>query len=108
MECKYCGQILMDGAECSCPEATREREAEIRATAAKTAIDDIFGESGDGNTVSQSCLDVLKETAGLIARFEISAAAFFLPNGMRAKLSLSSKGGVKIERSETRKNVMEV
>ena len=108
MECKYCGQILMDGAECDCPEATREREAEIRARAARNAIDDIFGESGEQSPVTESCRDVLKETAGQIARFEIAAATFSLPNGTKAKLSLSSKGGAKIERAETRKNVMEV
>ena len=102
MECKYCGQILMDGAECDCPEATREREAEIRARA------DIRGESGEQSPGAESCRDVLKETAGQIARLEIAAATFSLPNGTKAKLSLSSKGGVKIERAETRKNVMEV
>ena len=55
MECKYCGQILMDGAECDCPEATREREAEIRARAARNAIDDIFGESGEQKIGRASC-----------------------------------------------------
>ena len=48
MECKYCGQILMDGAECDCPEATRERiYGDIMLLSDKRALDGVKKKHGN-------------------------------------------------------------
>lgn len=109
--CNYCGQVLMPGTECDCPGAVQERKKEYQIIRAKQAIDEIFGEKSakDGYIpVKDENIELMKDTAVLIANHKMYSAAFVLSTGTRAKLTRGSNGVIKVERSETKKNKAEV
>lgn len=40
--CEFCGQVLLDGRKCNCPEAKKQQEIERQILNAKAAINEIL------------------------------------------------------------------
>lgn len=49
--CEFCGQVLLDGRECSCSDAKEKRETERQIANAKKVIKDVFVNSFGSETV---------------------------------------------------------
>lgn len=104
--CPYCGQFInlespvdteLEAAQaaaegCSCVGARRERETVQRI---ETAY-------GFKPISAVEPIELLKDIAVLVARGVISSATMNVSGQCRAKISLTSKGEIKVERSEAR------
>ena len=126
--CRWCGQVRIvsycvtkeeadarAAEECDCAGAVRERRRLERVEKARENIDRVFG---DGATeygqrpVGGDVLDFLRHSAELMAGYvcagdAISGVSVTVPDVCVAKLSVTSKGNVKVSRSETRVRSLE-
>lgn len=116
--CRYCGQLQEVGPHptqaaadetasevCSCPGAKRERRVREQTEDAQEKTSRIFGEEAESlgfRAAPEETVALLNLTVGLIARGFISSANMNLLGLCRAKLSVTSKGKIKVSRSETR------
>ena len=116
--CRYCGQLQEVGPHptqaaadetasevCSCPGAKRERRVREQTEDAQEKITRIFGEEAESlgfRAAPEESVALLNLTVGLIARGFISSASLNLLGLCKAKLSITSKGKIKVSRSETR------
>lgn len=116
--CRYCGQLQEVGPHptqaaadetasevCSCAGAKRERRVREQTEDAQEKISRIFGEEAESlgfRAAPEETVGLLNLTVGLIARGFISSANMNLLGLCRAKLSVTSKGKIKVSRSETR------
>ncbi len=108
--CPFCGQVSLDG-ECNCDGAKRDRKIKEQIHEAEDAVDRLFGEEckeAGFEAVPDESIEMLKSCVKLIAYHKMHVASFLLSNGARAKLTRGSKGVIKIERSETKKECEEV
>ena len=116
--CRYCGQLQEVGPHptqaaadetasevFSCPGAKRERRVREQTEDAQEKISRIFGEEAESlgfRAAPEESVALLNLTVGLIARGFISSANMNLLGPCTAKLSVTSKGKIKVSRSETR------
>lgn len=116
--CRYCGQLQEVGPHptqaaadetasevCSCAAAKRERRVREQTEDAQEKIARIFGEEAESlgfRAAPEESVALLNLTVGLIARGFISSANLNLLGLCKAKLSITSKGKIKVSRSETR------
>lgn len=122
--CRYCGQVVnLDydeqtqesadfaaSEQCSCDEAKRERGVRKRIDAAKDRIRKIFGADAEKygfQPVSVASLQMLDALAELTARGFITSAEVNVRGLCKAKITLTSKEKIKVERSETRSYQLE-
>lgn len=122
--CRYCGQVVnLDydeqtqeaadfaaSEQCSCDEAKRECGVRKRIDAAKDRIRKIFGADAEKygfQPVSAESLQMLDALAELTARGFITSAAVNVRGLCKAKITLTSKEKIKVERSETRSYQLE-
>ena len=105
--CQFCGQVLLPGKECDCPQAMREQKIKDQVRRAKEEIDSIFARELQ---IEGSCqvIGILKELVEQVAKAECKTVRLVLPCGVCASLSLSVKGAIKIARTVTTKNGKEV
>ena len=109
--CRFCGQILMVGSECNCAGAYAQRKIEVQKSAARKAVEDIFGEGSADNgfdPIMEENFHALILIADLTAEKKISSATLVFPPNVKAKITRGSGGKVKIERSEVRAAKQEV
>lgn len=116
--CRYCGQLQEVGPHptqaaadetasevCSCAAAKRERRVREQTEDAQEKITRIFGEEAESlgfRAAPEESVALLNLTVGLIARGFVSSANLNLLGLCKAKLSITSKGKIKVSRSETR------
>lgn len=123
--CRYCGQVVSlereheteDAAniaaaeECSCYDARAERAVIKQIAAAHDRIRKIFGEEaeelGFQPIAAPEPLALLNDIAALVARGFITSAVINVRGRCKAKISLTSKEKIKVERSETRSYQLE-
>lgn len=122
--CRYCGQsVALEFAEetqeaadfaaseqCSCPEAKQEHVIRQRIDAAKDRIRKIFGaDAGECGfqPVTAETLQMLDDLAELTARGFITSAAVNIYGLCKAKITMTTKAKIKVERSETRSYQLE-
>ena len=118
--CPYCGQLValereaeseeeatrLAAETCSCVGARRGQETVQRIETAHERIHQLFGEEateyGFKPISAVEPIDLLKDIAVLVARGVISSAAMSISGQCRAKIGLTSKGEIRVERSEAR------
>lgn len=123
--CRYCGQLvslererdtreaadIAASEECSCYEARAERTVRRQIENAQDRIHKIFGgeaeELGFRPIDAPEPLELMDEIAVLVARGYISSAVINIRGLCRAKISLTTKEKIKVERSETRSYQLE-
>lgn len=109
--CKHCGQVLIAGGSCDCPETQMEARTEVQKVKAHEAIDELFGaqcKSEGYEPVSEEELVALKRLADYVAERKLISASALLGGGVKAKFVRGSEGRVKIERSESKKAQTEI
>lgn len=120
--CIFCGQMaqietmLPWGEEklneaatelCNCfaaKEYTRKKGQKERAW---KAIDKQYGNQAGEVEIDESVRNLLKDVAEMIVEEKINSATVDVGNGLKAKISITSKEYIKVERSKTEKAVQE-
>lgn len=108
--CEFCGQVLLDGRKCNCPEAKKQQEIERQIKNAKAAINEIFVEPFFGEDIippSEQALAFMKRSVEMIAYDFISKVNIVLPGAVKATIS-KKNNSIKVERTETIKSSQEV
>lgn len=116
--CRHCGQTIDLGAMyatqeeadaaaeelCECPAATVARRKRAQVEAAKEKVRQLFGDGADElgfrSLAGDGAVDLLERTVELIALGPISSATFNVRGQCKAKLTVSTKGKIKVSRSE--------
>lgn len=116
--CRHCGQIQDLGGEygtqeeanaaaeelCDCTTATIARRKRAQVEAAKEKVRQLFGEGaeelGFRPLAGDGAVDLLERAVELIALGPISSATFNVRGQCKAKLTVSTKGKIKVSRSE--------
>lgn len=121
--CQFCGQVVaIDYPEqiqtdeefnqyatehCNCIEASKERERKTQIRKAKQRIRDLFLDGAERcgfEPVQDERIITLLDTAVYLLAYEsIKALTVHLPGYQKAKLSVSVKGKINIEREKTAK-----
>lgn len=123
--CRYCGQCISLDREretqetadfaasetCDCYDARAERTIRKKIENAKDRIRKIFGseseELGFQPIDSPETLALMDDIAVLVARGYISSAVVNVRGRCKAKISLTTKEKIKVERSEARSYQLE-
>lgn len=123
--CQYCGQLVSlqrerdsqaaaDHAaseECACYGARREREIQRKIENAQYKIHQLFGSEaeklGFRPINAPEPIQLMSDIVVLAARGHISSAVLNVRGLCKAKISLTSKEKIKVERSETRSYQLE-
>lgn len=117
--CQYCGQLQEVGPHpsqaaadetatevCSCPSARTARRVMEQIEDARDRVNRLFGEGAEDlgfkPIAGDGAIDLLEKVVELIARGPISSAAINIRGQCKAKFSITSKGKIKVSRSETR------
>ena len=124
--CVYCGQYSSFGFQsgltqeernrhatrvCTCREAQYYARLEEQIESAKFRIGMLFGEGAEDYGFSpvknEASIEFLGTIAEQIANRNIQSAQVQLTGRIKAKISLTVKGNIKVERSETTKQQLE-
>lgn len=117
--CRYCGQLQEVGPHpsqaaadetatevCSCPSARTARRIAEQIEDAQDRVNRLFGEGAEDlgfkPIAGDGAIDLLEKVVELIARGPISSASLNIRGQCKAKFSITSKGKIKVSRSETR------
>lgn len=117
--CQYCGQLQEVGPHpsqaaadetatevCSCPKAKTARRIAEQIEDARDRVNRLFGDGAEDlgfkPIAGDGAIDLLKKVVELIARGPISSASLNIRGQCKAKFSITSKGKIKVSRSETR------
>lgn len=119
--CLFCGQyiVLSDEEEmpesmieadrlatmqCSCMEAREFQRKVKRSASAKTKVQNMFGNNlQEQYRAEAECIELLKDCIDLLIDGRIAKVSIDLPMGVKAKISMSAEGKIRIERSLTQK-----
>lgn len=116
--CRYCGQIQEVGPHlsqaaadetasevCNCPTARQERRVLEQVEDAYKRVQRLFGDEAESlgfKPVPDEAVGLLEKVVEMIARGPISYASLNVRGRCKAKFSITSKGKIKVSRSETR------
>ena len=117
--CRYCGQLQEVGPHpsqaaadetatevCSCPSARTARRTAEQIEDAQSRVNRLFGEGAEDlgfkPIVGDGAIKLLEHVVELIAQGPISSASLNIRGQCKAKFSITSKGKIKVSRSETR------
>lgn len=119
--CRYCGQIrqvqtIFDWDDnkineaatelCNCDEAAKESDRKQRKERAIKSIERQFGEVST-TIVDQEVRDTMETIVDLICNDRMQSATLDIGKGLKAKISITGKGVIKVERTKTVKTVEE-
>lgn len=116
--CHYCGQMIEVGPHpsqrdadetasqvCSCPDARSERWVEEQIEDACDRVQRLFGSGAEDlgfkPLAENESIKLLERVVELIARRAISAVTIQIRGQCKAKIGLTTKGKIKVARSET-------
>lgn len=124
--CNYCGQIHFIGCSesdsetqcnktatylCDCPDAKHERKIQDQITTSKDRVSKLFGdkskEYGFAPIENEKTLTMLNNAVENIAYGYAISVTFQLGAGCKAKTTLTPKGKIKVERTDTAKYQLE-
>lgn len=116
--CRYCGQIQEVGPHpskaaaddtatevCNCPTARKERRVHEQVADACERVQRLFGDDAESlgfKPIPDEAVGLLENVVEMIARGPISSASLNVRGRCKAKFSVTSKGKIKVSRSETR------
>lgn len=116
--CKFCGQIQEVGPHpsqvaadetasevCNCPTARQERRVHEQVEDACERVQRLFGDDAESlgfKPIPDEAVGLLENVVEMIARGPISSASLNVRGRCKAKFSITSKGKIKVSRSETR------
>lgn len=116
--CKFCGQyysleyerdIVLTTEElnetatlkCNCDEAKEFQFKHGQKIKAKNRINKLFGNKAAEKEVDQSIVETLHAAVEMLIKYTINSISIDIGHGIKAKLSMTAKGLIKVERNET-------
>lgn len=108
--CPFCGQVLLDE-KCNCDGAQREQKIQSQIQRATDTIYELFGPDCTENgyiPIADESIKLMREIVEQVAYWKMYSASLHIANGVKAKISRTASGKIKIERSETKKQSLEV
>lgn len=108
--CPFCGQVSLNE-ECNCDGAQRERKIQSQIRRATDTIYELFGPDCTENgyiPIADESIKLMREIVEQVAYWKMYSASLHIANGLKAKISRTASGKIKIERSETKKQSLEV
>lgn len=120
--CKFCGQIRgievpADWDEdmcnelatefCDCVEAENYTRGKKRKEKAAEAIENQFGRAAGGDRVEDSVKQLLLQIVDMAIEEKINSGTIDIGGGVKAKITVTTKGPVKVERIKTEKKAQE-
>lgn len=119
--CRFCGQTAAlelpaewDGAfvdeavteHCNCIEATIYTNKKKQKERAEKAVTRQFGENS-GHQIEGETIDILLLAIDGIIEDRITGITVDIGDGLKAKINVTAKGAIKVERTKTEKNSQE-
>lgn len=120
--CRFCGQTrtleappewsdaFVDEAVtelCDCYEATRYVAKKKQKEKAERAIEKQFGQQAGKDEVEKEVVDMLMNILERVVEEQINSASVDIGKGVKAKISVTAKGFIKVERTRTEKTAQE-
>lgn len=120
--CRFCGQMITvkvpKGWEeekidelatecCECQEAEDYAYKKRRKERAIKAIIHQFGPYQETGIIREGTMELLAEIADQVVEDKIRSGTIEIGEGLKAKISMTAKGAVKVERSKTEKESKE-
>lgn len=116
--CRFCGQMmaleyerdivlseeeLIETAtlKCNCDEAKDFQFKHGQKIKAKNRVHSLFGKKAAEKEVNQSVVEILIKSVDMLANYNMNSLTIDIGRGIKAKMSLTSKGLIKVERTET-------
>ena len=100
--CKFCGQVILDGKECTCDGAVAERKKQNKIRQASALLKETFADDGE-SYIPAGTVDVLISVLPMIADEDFKKVTIQLDGGIKASVKLNSNGKIEIERTDTLK-----
>lgn len=100
--CKHCGQTLIDGKLCDCPDAVAERKKRSRISEAQDIIKDMFKDDGE-SLIPVGTVDLLMNSCPLIADGDVKKVTVQISDGIKAAVKYGAGGKIEVERTDTSK-----
>jgi len=122
--CRFCGQTkaihplnpymtdeeadAIATEDCDCPAAKFQREKEGKRERAKAAVKTKFGPGEGGERwVNEETLHFLEAAVDLVIEEQVESVQVKVSHTVTAKIHLTGKGNVKIEKTKTTKSAIE-
>lgn len=120
--CRFCGQMAtLEAPEtwsdedidelatecCKCQEAEDYAYKKRRKERAIEAIIHQFGPYQETGIIREGTMELLAEIADQVVEAKIQSGTIEIGEGLKAKISMTAKGAVKVERSKTEKESKE-
>ena len=120
--CRFCGQMITVEAPgeweeekidelatecCECQEAENYAYKKRRKERAKKAILDQFGLYLERGAIDETTMDLLSAVTDQVVEDKIQAGTIDIGGGLKAKISTTAKGTIKVEKVKTEKEKRE-
>lgn len=120
--CRFCGQIITVEAPggweeeeidelatecCGCEEAKNYAFKKKRKERALEAISKQFGPYQETGIIREGTMELLAEIADQVVEDKTQSGTIDIGGGLKAKIGMTAKGAVKVERSKTEKESKE-
>ncbi|RGU89815.1 hypothetical protein DWW31_18360 [Clostridium sp. AF15-17LB] len=92
---------------CDCIQAKMYTKKKRQKENAREAIDKQFGQQAEENETEPPVIGLLETVADMVVEDRISSATIDIGDGLKAKISITSKGYIKVERTKTEKTTQE-
>lgn len=92
---------------CQCDRAKEYEKQKVQKQKAKARIEEVFGTAAGERALDTTIVNHLVSFADIIAEKKMQAVMIDMGNGVKAKLSRTVKGAIKVERTEVAKESFE-
>lgn len=120
--CKFCGQLkrveTMIGwtdeqcdelatETCGCIDSCTYARKKGQKERAESKINRLFVETLDNEPLEEETVDLIRQAAELVSDYKIKSCTIDNGKGCKAKVSITAKGNIKVERTDTEKQAEE-
>ena len=114
--CMFCGQIMaikmpLDATDeekdkeasyrCNCEGGQAYAKSVDRITMARKRVVNLFGPCAEDTPLSNTAVDIMLDCVEAIERGAMGSVAFSFDNGCKAKINKTTKGTIKVSRTDT-------
>lgn len=107
--CEFCNQAVIEGAECTCYEAKRERKIKEKISFANENVDELFNFDEDNGTydIDIKLIKIMKKANELIANGLLRAITIKINSSLSVVIAIDSKGTIKVTKKKIYTDTME-
>ncbi|MBR4543534.1 MAG: hypothetical protein IKO53_04910 [Lachnospiraceae bacterium] len=108
--CEYCGQAVLDGAECSCDMAKEEQKTLSRISKANENVTALFVDDAAeyGFNIDERVIDLFMKINELLANRKLKKVTINCYGGVTAVLNVDAKNNIRVTRKINQASTLEV